>query len=106
MPEPGPGLYRMIALAPVMCAATAYRAGVGYANAWYSRAPRLASLWLDAIEPRRDAPAAGGELREEVLQLAKESLEAAYQEVSRGIDDLGEFSRPPTEDGRAAAPGG
>ncbi len=84
-----------MALTPVMSAATAYRAWIGYANVWYKQAPQLTSLWLDAVEPGAHAEAAGGEFREEVLALTQKSVDAAYREVKRGIHDLQEFSQPP-----------
>jgi hypothetical protein len=82
----------MLALTPVMGAATAYRAGVGHADVWYQKAPRLMSLWFDAIEPGRDQVKAGRELRDEVLKLMKESSDLVHEEFNRGIEDLKEFS--------------
>ncbi len=89
---PGPGLYRLLALAPVMGAATAYRAGVANATAWYEGAPRLMNLWFDAIEPGRDQAEAATELSQEVLSLMEESSNVVHKELDRGISDLREFS--------------
>jgi hypothetical protein len=90
----GSGLHRLLALTPAMGAATAYRAGASYAGVWYKKAPRLMSLWLDAVEPGPDAAAAGGELRAEVLAASKLSVKRVCHELNRGIHDLEQLSQP------------
>ena len=79
-------------MAPVMGAATAYRAGMAHANVWYDNAPRLMGLWFDAIEPGDEQVQAAEEMRDEVLILAKESSAQASEELDRGIKDLAEFA--------------
>jgi hypothetical protein len=91
----GSGLYRMLALTPAVGVATVYRAGARYTGVWSKKAPRLMSLWLDAVEPGPQGLAAGRELREEVLAASKLSVERVCHEASRGIHDLEQLSRPP-----------
>jgi len=81
-------------MAPLIGAATAYRAGVSYANAWYKRAPRIAELWIDAVEPGPQALVAAGELRKEMLETGKKSIRHAWHEMDRGLDDLEHYSDP------------
>jgi hypothetical protein len=90
-----PGAFRLLALTPLMGATSAYRAGVRYADAWYKRTPRMVGLWFDAVEPGGDQVGAARELRTELLATARDSVQTASDELTRGIDDLDSFSLPP-----------
>jgi hypothetical protein len=95
--ETGPGLYRLLAASPIMGAATAYRAGAAYASVWYKKAPRLTSLWFDAVEPGPGAASAGAKLRKEMLAASELSVKRVSHELNRGIHDLEHVSRPPAK---------
>lgn len=89
--------YGVLYAAPLMAATTAVRAGAGYLGVWSSRAPRLLKLSFDACvrTPDRD----DGNLQEELVAFARESVDVVVDEVRRGIDDL-EAYRGPTISGR------
>lgn len=90
-PPPKPGAFRMLAVTPLMGATSLYRAGVGYANAWYKQAPGLIGLWFDAVEPGGDQVGSATKLRAELLQTSRESIASASNELTRGIEDLERF---------------
>ena len=91
-----PGLYRMLAVSPLLSAATAYRAGVAHTNVWYKNASALWNMWFDAIEPGPGQVKAAGDLRQTVLDLMEDSSKAVSKELDRGISDIREYGKRPT----------
>jgi hypothetical protein len=94
----------MLAVTPLMGATSLYRAGVGYANAWYKQTPGLVGLWFDAVEPGGDQVASATELRARLLQTARESISSANDELTGGIEDLERFGAPPGAKPAGAGP--
>ena len=95
----------MLAVTPLMGATSLYRAGVGYANAWYQQAPGLVGLWFDAVEPGGDQVKSATDLRTKLLQTSKDSIKSATNELTRrhrgpralrrGARDQGQVRRGP-----------
>jgi hypothetical protein len=102
--------YRTLAAPPVLGATTAFRMGAGYLGTWSSRAPRLVTLGLHAWEPGPDAEQAAETFWEEWISAARDSTNAALDELERGVEDIGALthaeqkapSTPPASDASAA----
>ncbi len=94
VPAPKSGAFRTLAITPLMGATSLYRAGMSYADAWYKQAPRLVSLWFDAVEPGGKQVESATELREKLLETSETSVDQATKELTKGIRDLRRFGAP------------
>lgn len=95
MPDDPPGLYRLALMAPGILAATSYRAGVSALGVWSRKAPKLANLWLDAIEPGSRQLQSAGEFRKALLKTNEDATKRVTHEVTRGASDLDALTKPP-----------
>lgn len=94
MRKDAPGLYRLGVMGPWIVAATSYRAGASVLGVWSRKAPRLANLWLDAIEPGGEQVAYASRFRDEVLKVNQEATERIAHEIDRGAKDLDRLTKP------------
>lgn len=78
----------MLAVAPLIGAATMYRVGVGHLKFWSQQTPALTNLWLEAWDPTSAADDAADKFRAQLIAAARESTRLAVSEVERGIDDV------------------
>ena len=99
----------MLAVTPLMGATSLYRAGVGYANAWYKQAPGLVGLWFDAVEPGGDQVDSATKLRDEAAadeqgldQERDQRADARHRQTSKRF---GRRRGPRPSKARAAASG-
>jgi hypothetical protein len=66
------------------------------------RTPRMVRLAVVASVGTTDAGRAQAEFRDELVALVRDSTEASWLELRRGVDDLDVFSRP--DQGKTARP--
>ena len=85
--------YRKLAVAPIMSATTAIRTGVACLEALSEHGPALIKHGLAGWQPGENGLDAGARFRDEALQLARESTDAALREMQRGFADFDEFTR-------------
>jgi|SRR4029077_2233964 hypothetical protein len=85
---------RLIAVGPLLGAATAYRIGVGYLTSWYERTPELVDLWLDAWGPTADAPQAATTFHKRFIEAADKSAQLVADEFKRGLEEVDYWTRP------------
>jgi hypothetical protein len=81
----------------MMGAATLFRVGVGCVGLWSEHASSLYSLGAEAREESDHSGQAWGQLRDELIAVARESSELALRELQRGLEDLDDFTRPDEE---------
>lgn len=83
---------RLVATGTVVTTSTAFRIGARCVRLVTQRAPRLARLTVgvltDASDERSEAT-----LRDELIGLFRESAEASWLELRRGVDDFDTFTR-------------
>ena len=58
------------------------------------RTPPLLGLAVRASAPRARTGSAQAAFRDELVALARDSAEASWRELRRGVDDLDAFTRP------------
>jgi hypothetical protein len=88
---------RTLVTGAVVSAATTYRVGVNWLGLLVDRAPSLAGLALEGAVGRAGSGRAQAAFRDELIGLARESAEASWRELRRGVDDLDELTRPAEE---------
>jgi hypothetical protein len=92
----------MLATGSLVTAATTFRVGASCLELWVERTPPLVRLAVAASASPTDAGEAQAAFRDELLALARDSAEASWREVRRGVDDLDAFTRPGEEDAERA----
>jgi hypothetical protein len=85
---------RTLAVGSLVGGSTAIRVGVSAVGVALARTPSLAGLALRGIAGRDGAPRAQSAFRDELLALARESAEASWRELRRGVDELDSSTRP------------
>jgi hypothetical protein len=66
---------------------------------YVGRTPRLVRRGVTASVGGADAGAAQAAFRDELIALARDSTEAMWRELRRGVDDLDAFTRPDDQPG-------
>jgi hypothetical protein len=94
---------RMLATGSVVMAATAFRVGASCVDLLAGRTPPLVRLAIGSLTCPSDLGEAQAVFRDELLALMRESAEASWREMRRGVEDFDAFTRP--EDGAERAPG-
>jgi hypothetical protein len=84
----------MLVTGAVMGTTSLLRVGVGCLELWSRRMPALMELGQQMRDPKAAAGSAGGQFRDELLAIARDSSEIALRELRRGVDDLDAFTRP------------
>ena len=92
----------MLAAGSLASSTTAFRVGAGQLSLLLERTPLLVRLAVRASVGGHEAAKAQAEFRDDLLALARDSAEASWRELRRGLDDFDAFSRP-GEDLRAEA---
>jgi hypothetical protein len=83
----------MLATGSLVNAASAFRVGVSWLELLAERTPPMMRLALRAsVGP--DADGAQAAFRDELVALVRDSAEASWRELRRGVDDLDELTRP------------
>ena len=82
---------RMLTAGWVVSSATAFRVALGQFELFAKRTPPLTGLAVSALAGGRTAQAA---FRDDVIALARESVEISWRELRRAVDDLDAFTRP------------
>ena len=77
-----------------MAASSVARVALACVELWSRRLPALVELDEKVRDPRSRARHEEGQLRDELLALARESSELALRELRRGLEDLDLFTRP------------
>jgi hypothetical protein len=76
-----------------MSSATAFRIAIGCGGLLLERTPPLTRLALTIALGGQDAGRAEAMFRDDLLALVRDSAEASWREVRRGIDDLDRITR-------------
>jgi hypothetical protein len=84
---------RMLAVGSVVTSATAVRVGVSWLGLAVERTPPLTRLALMAAIGGSRAGTAEATFRDDLLALARDSAEASWREVRRGVEDLDRLTR-------------
>ena len=87
----------MLAAGSLASSTTAFRVGVSQLSLLLERTPPLVALAIRASVAGPEAARAQSEFRDDLLALARESAEASWRELRRGLDDFDAFSRPGEE---------
>jgi hypothetical protein len=88
---------RMLAAGSLVSSATAFRVGASQLALLLERTPPLVKLAVRASVGGPGAGQAQAEFRDDLIALARESAEASWRELRRGVDDLDAFSRSDEE---------
>jgi hypothetical protein len=75
-------------------ATTALRVSASCLQLLVDRTPPLVTLAWRASLGGAETPTAQAAFRDELLGLARDSAEASWRELRRGVDDLDRFTRP------------
>jgi hypothetical protein len=89
---------RLLVTGSVVAAATAFRIGSSWTQLLMVRTGPLVRLAVHAAAGGVHAGRAEAELRDELVALARESAEASWRELRRGVDDFDALTRA-AEDG-------
>ena len=84
----------MLAAGSLVSSATALRLTFGCLELWAQRTPPLLGLAASASLNGNHAGKAQAAFRDDVLALARESVELSWRELRRGVDDLDALTRP------------
>lgn len=84
---------RMLVLGSVVTSATAVRIGTSFVELMFDRTPPLTRLALLATLGGTEGATAEATFRDDLLALARESAEASWREVRRGVADLDRLTR-------------
>ena len=87
----------MLAAGSLVSSTTAFRVGVSQLALVLERTPLLVKLAVRASVGGPGAGEAQAEFRDDLIALARDSAEASWRELRRGIDDFDAFSRPSEE---------
>jgi hypothetical protein len=83
----------MLVVGSVVTSATAVRVGLSWAELCLRRTPPLTRLALQAALGGPEAGTVEATFRDDLLALARESADASWRELRRGVDDLDRFTR-------------
>jgi len=95
---------RMLATGSVVMAATAFRVGASCLDLLAGRTPPLVRLAIESSTCARGTGEAQAAFRDELVALMRESAEASWREMRRGVEDFDAFTRL-DKDGAERAPG-
>lgn len=84
----------MLTTGALMAAASVVRVGVACLELWSERLPALIELDEKVRDTRSPAGPEQGQLRDELLAMARSSSEIVLHELRRGLEDLDVFTRP------------
>jgi hypothetical protein len=87
----------MLATGSLVTSATAFRVGASWLELVVERTPPLVTLAVRASVGGAGAGNAQAAFRDDLLALARDSAEASWRELRRGVDDLDAFTRPDEE---------
>jgi hypothetical protein len=87
----------MLAAGSLASSTTAFRVGACQLALLVDRTPALMKLAVQASVGGPGAGQAQAEFRDDLLALVRDSAEASWRELRRGVDDLDAFSRPGEE---------
>jgi len=87
----------MLATSSVLTAATAFRVGASCLELWVKRTPPLVRLAVLVSLDSADSGKAQAAFRDELVALVRDSTEASWRQLRRGVDDLDAFTRPDEE---------
>lgn len=94
---------RLLVTGSVVSAATALRVGASWAELWTRRTAPLVGLAVKASTTDTNGASAAA-LRDELLALLRDSAEASWRELRRGVDDFDSFTRHDDEQPRPRRP--
>jgi hypothetical protein len=83
----------MLAVGSLVSSATGFRVGVSWLGLWAVRTPPLARLAVLAALGGSEGSRAQAAFRDDLLALARESAEASWREMRRGVDELDALTR-------------
>jgi hypothetical protein len=83
---------RLLATGVVVTGSTAVRAATRCIDLWARKTPTLVRLSAGALTSE-DGDHAGAVLRDELIGLLRDSAEASWLELRRGVDDFDSFTR-------------
>jgi len=84
----------MVVIGSAVAAATAFRVGASCLELLVERTPPLMRLAIEASGGPADAGKARAAFRDELVAVVRESAEASWRELRRGVDDFDAFTRP------------
>ena len=87
----------MLAVGSVVTSATAFRVGVSWLGLAVERTPPLTRLAVMAALGGSEGGTAEATFRDDLLALARDSADASWREIRRGVDDLDRFTRSDEE---------
>lgn len=88
---------RLLATGAVVTTSTVVRVGVRCATLAARRTPSLVQLAVASITSDRDERSESA-LRDELIGLFRDSAEASWLEIRRGVNDFDSFTRPDGDD--------
>ena len=94
----------MLATGSVVMAATAFRVGASCVDLLAGRTPLFVRLAIGSLTCPSGSGEAEAAFRDELVALMRESAEASWREMRRGVEDFDAFTRP-DKDGAERAPG-
>jgi hypothetical protein len=84
----------MLATGSVVTAATTFRVGASCVGLAADRTPALVRLAVHGFAGRGDTGKAQAAFRDELIALLRDSADASWRAMRRGVDDLDAFTRP------------
>jgi hypothetical protein len=84
----------MLATGSLVSTTTAFRLGAGCLELLVQRTPPLMRLGVTASASPGNAGKAQAAFRDELVALARDSVEVSWRELRRGVDDFDAFTRP------------
>jgi hypothetical protein len=84
---------RILAVGSLVTSATAFRVGVSWLELWAERTPPLLRLGVVAALGGSEGTTAESTFRDDLMALARDSAEASWIEMRRGVDDLDRLTR-------------
>jgi hypothetical protein len=97
----------LLATGALMSVASAVRAGAGCLELWSQRVPPLVRLAAEIDEqperPAEEQTVLEGQVREELMSVARESAEIVMRELRRGLEDLDSYTRADDEESSGAS---
>jgi hypothetical protein len=96
-PVAAPSPYQLLATSITLGVASVARTSLGCLELCTERLPRLLALAQTATRQETASARATGELRDELIALARSCSEVTLRELTRGVEDMDEFTRPSDE---------
>jgi hypothetical protein len=84
---------RMLAVGSVVTSATAFRVGASWCELLLERTPPLTRLALLATVGGREGGTAEATFRDDLIALARDSADASWRELRRGLYDFDRLTR-------------